>query len=1091
MKIVDDSLIDRDFWRLALGAGGCTRIPRWSAGPAGEAERIVEVPAGLPREDVLLAVHVRVLAALSGESVVTTGYAGPGSAEPLPLRVAAGDGSWDELIGAATLARDEALRHNGFSPARLREEYGLPYESVLDLGGAGGGPLGEQVLRTTVTGDRLVLRYRTDVVDDAFAERIGGYYLNALRQAASRTEGTLLGEEELRYQLDVLAGAERELPGRRFHELFEEQARQRPDALAAACGERRWTYAELNSRANRIAWTLIGRGLRAEDVVAVISERGLDWMAAVIGVLKAGGVYLPVEPHFPEDRVRDMLERSSCGFTLTDRPGSSITFDEAYAEAWRQDDPGIPVRADQAAYIFFTSGSTGVPKGAVCEQAGMLNHLYAKIDDLEIGPGRTVAQTAPQCFDISLWQLLAAPMVGGSTLIVEQDVILDARRFTRLLAERRVEVVQLVPSYLEAVLAFLDEEPLDLPCLRFLSVTGEAVKQELLARWFARFPGVRVLNAYGLTETHDDTNHELLDRAPSAGGVPLGAPIAGARVYVVDEAGWPVPLGSPGEIAFSGRCVARCYVGDEERTALAFTEDPHRPGTRLYRSGDHGYWRGDGKLAFLGRRDAQVKIRGHRVELGEVENRLLRVPGVRDGAVIVSGSQLLAFYTADRPIAEDELRSGLAAALPAYMVPARFHALAELPLTGNGKTDRKQLAALAPSSGVTVPPETDTERRVAALWARALGLPEDGVGRTDDFYALGGTSLSAIRFLAGLSHVVSVRELAERPVLADFAAFLDGDDQQLPGLSLDPAKPPVLHVPEGDPGWLRAHRDELAAVVARHGSVLVRGLGSLDLAGMRVAADALLDEVVFEREAFAPRDVHGGGVYSATRWPADQPLCMHHELSYTSAPPRLLLLGCVTAPASGGATALADGAAVLDGLPGELVERFESQGWVLTRYYSDEVGLSWQEAFRTQDRAEVERHCAANGITFTWRDGDALATSQHRPAVVTHPFCDRRIWFNQIAFLNAWTMAPEVRQYLVDVYGADRLPFDTRYGDGEPIGKEEVDLINKVYEASTLREPWHEGDLMIIDNVRMAHSREPYRGAREILVAMGNPVALP
>lgn len=344
---------------------------------------------------------------------------------------------------------------------------------------------------------------------------------------------------------------------------------------------------------------------------------------------------------------------------------------DAYAEGHPDGDLAIPVSADQLAYIYFTSGSTGEPKGAMCEHAGFVNHVLAKVEDLGIGERDVVAQTAPQCFDISLWQLLAATLVGGRTLLIGQDTILDVPRFVDTVVRGRVNVLQVVPSYLEAVLAELGQRPRELADLRCVSVTGEAVKRELVQRWFATAPGIRLANAYGLTETSDDTNHEVMDRVPDGDRVPLGLPVRNVRVYVVDENLVPVPLGAPGEIVFSGVCVGRGYVNDPERTAAAFMADPHRPGERLYRSGDVGRWRPDGRLEFLGRRDTQVKIRGFRVEIGEIENALLRVDGVRDGAVVVvRGTQLAAFCAGTEPVGADAVRERLAVSLPSYMVPA-------------------------------------------------------------------------------------------------------------------------------------------------------------------------------------------------------------------------------------------------------------------------------------------------------------------------------------------------------------------------------------------------------------------------------------
>ena len=532
----------------------------------------------------------------------------------------------------------------------------------------------------------------------------------------------------------------------------------------------------------------------------MVTERNLDWMAAVLAVLKAGGAYLPIEPHFPAERIATTLSRAGCTLVLTERgsttsldqaldvvPGvQRVLIDAAYQEDHPERNPGVAVAADQLAYIYFTSGSTGEPKGAMCEHAGMLNHVFAKIDDLAIGEGHVVAQIAPQCFDISLWQLVSALLVGGRTLLVEQDVVLDAQRFVDRIVEGRVAVLQVVPSYLEVVLSYLEQHPRALPDLRYVSATGEALKRELVERWFAAEPGISLVNAYGLTETSDDTNHEVMDRVPDRDRVPLGRPVNNVRVYVVDEHLNPVPLGAPGEIVFSGVCVGRGYINDPQRTGLAFLPDPHRAGERLYRSGDHGRWLPEGKLEFLGRRDTQVKISGFRIEIGEIENALLRVTGVRDGAVVVAGREgqgkrLIAFYSAGQPLEAELLRDRLAEVLPEYMVPSAFHWREQLPLTANSKIDRKALSALAAELVVDeghAPPRTPTEQRLVAAWAAVLGIPPEQVGRHDSFFDLGGTSLSAVKLAIALDRLVSLKDITRSPVLADLATVVDGRSER-------------------------------------------------------------------------------------------------------------------------------------------------------------------------------------------------------------------------------------------------------------------------------------------------------------------------
>jgi alpha-ketoglutarate-dependent taurine dioxygenase len=295
----------------------------------------------------------------------------------------------------------------------------------------------------------------------------------------------------------------------------------------------------------------------------------------------------------------------------------------------------------------------------------------------------------------------------------------------------------------------------------------------------------------------------------------------------------------------------------------------------------------------------------------------------------------------------------------------------------------------------------------------------------------------------------------------------------------------------GDPqAWAAEHRDALRAAVAERGSLRVRGLGLSDPTEVAAVFGTLADGPMTEREAFAARQTYSDGVYSSATWPQNQPMCMHHELSYRLEFPGLMLFACLGEPSEGGATAVADAEAVLSALPADLVERFEREGWLLTRSYNDEIGASVAEAFGTDDRGAVESYCRANAIDFEWQADGGLRTRQLRSAVVDHPRTGRRCWFNQIAFLNEWTMAPEVREFLVDVYGADGLPFNTRFGGGDPVGDDVVQLLNDVYEANTVREPWQAGDLLLVDNVRFAHSREPFEGPREVLVGMADPVRL-
>ncbi|MFD1523356.1 AMP-binding protein, partial [Pseudonocardia yunnanensis] len=397
---------DREFWRGVIAAGGFTAIPRWPADMAAtiaeheapiaddlvEALRRAAEDLATPISSLLLAAHAKVLATLSGEREVVTGYVATATGRPVPCRLTTDHASWLALVREARHTESGLLAHRGFPVDDLRKELGLsgaPFETVFDPAGAGGDLDEDTVLWVGVARQAgrwaLRLRYRTDVLDADYAARVAGYHLTALGLIvadpdAEHARQSLLSAEEARYQLEELVGARRELPPYRFHELFEQRVQAHPDAVAAVHGEREWTYRELNARANRLGRALLARGLRREDVVAVVTERNLDWMAAVLAVFKAGGAYLPIEPHFPADRIATTISRAECRLVLTE-PGSTTTLDKAveslpgvqtvfvdtaYAEDHAEGDLGVAVTPDQLAYIYFTSGSTGQPKGAMC-----------------------------------------------------------------------------------------------------------------------------------------------------------------------------------------------------------------------------------------------------------------------------------------------------------------------------------------------------------------------------------------------------------------------------------------------------------------------------------------------------------------------------------------------------------------------------------------------------------------------------------------------------------------------------------------------------------------------------------------------------
>jgi amino acid adenylation domain-containing protein len=679
--------------------------------------------------------------------------------------------------------------------------------SAVDVHGTAPPEAADLLVRLDAVGGEVSVSYEVSQVSHTAAERVLGYLVYALSAAVTAPTDPvdlagMLGAEEQRRALEQLCGPQVQNGPDGFVPALRARVAAHPDRPAVHYRAHRLTYAELDQASERAARHLRGHGVAPGQPVAVVTDRHLDWVVAMLGVLKAGAVYLPVRPDFPAARVADQLTRAECAVALTDASGARLMeaivgqgrwqgtvlpvgqlCDPAPAEGGLAAPALDPPALDQPAYVYFTSGSTGRPKGAVCAHDGMINHLWAKVDDHRLGPEDVVTQTASQCFDISLWQVCAPLLVGGQTVIVDIDTQLDVAAFAALLARHRVTTAQFVPSYLEVLLSHLESGAVRPPKLRSVSVTGEALKADLVRRWFAVAPQVPLLNAYGATEVSDDTMHEVLHAPPVRDlvVVTVGRPLRNVRVYVMDGRQRLMPEGARGEVVFAGVCVGRGYLNDPERTAEAFYPDPYVPGERLYRSGDLGRWLPEGRVEFLGRRDEQVKIRGLRVEIGEIEAALLRLPEVAAAAVVAvgegNGARLVGFYVAEEELASIDLHDLLSARLPNYMVPAHHFRLSELPLNENGKTDKVRLSQLAEElvSGRQVfePPATEAEQRLATLWAEVLGMAAGRVGRHDDFFLLGGTSLSAIHLLMRLEHQLSVTDVLTHALLKDQAALLD------------------------------------------------------------------------------------------------------------------------------------------------------------------------------------------------------------------------------------------------------------------------------------------------------------------------------
>ena len=663
---------------------------------------------------------------------------------------------------------------------------------------------------------QLEITYAAQLFDGETVGRVLDYFqtaLESLAENAGRSIAALpaLPAAESRRLLAEWNETAADFPLREcFHEHFERQAQQTPDRVAVSHEGTSLTYGELNGRANRLARVLARLGVGPDVLVALLAERGVEFLTAVLGIFKAGGAYLPLDPLHPPQRLRQVLGQSGATLALASdalaavleevvEGGASGSVRRALrvTELICEEEDGSNLRVsaapDNLAYVIYTSGSTGTPKGVMVEHRGMLNHLFAKIKDLSLDGRDVVAQTASQCFDISVWQFLAALVVGGRVRVYGDEVAHHPARLLDRVDAESVTVLETVPSLMRFVLDEVGRRGAARPrlaALRWMIPTGEALPPELCRAWLGHYPAVPLLNAYGPTECSDDVSHHPINIPPADDEVtvPIGRPVANMRLYVLDAAGRPVPVKVTGELCVGGVGVGRGYLGDPARTAEVFVPDSFsgEAGARLYRTGDLARFLPDGRIEFLGRRDQQVKLRGFRIELGEIESALRRHEAVRSCAVVAreeaDGDKRLVAYVVARPGREltgAALRAFVEQELPAYMIPAAFVLLDELPLTPNGKLDRKALPApeqgTPPPADSYVEPATPTEQAIAAIWGAVLKT--ERVGARDDFFARGGHSLLALQVLARMHSAFGVevapRSMFDRPTVADLAAEVE------------------------------------------------------------------------------------------------------------------------------------------------------------------------------------------------------------------------------------------------------------------------------------------------------------------------------
>jgi amino acid adenylation domain-containing protein/non-ribosomal peptide synthase protein (TIGR01720 family) len=686
-----------------------------------------------------------------------------------------------------------------------------------------------------------VLEYNTDLFDRSTVELMADQLLTVLGAVAAEpdrpvAELPLVDPDTTRLLLHTWNDTGLAVPAVTFPELFADRARRTPEATALVCGAARLTCAELDAAANRFARHLVRRGVGTEDVVAVSMPRCAEAVVAILGILRAGAVYLPVDPELPPARVAAMLADAGPVLVVDRLP--ELDGDAAAPTPLR------PLRTDSAAYIIYTSGSTGRPKGVVVEHRQLANLYHGHLATVLAGQSRLrFAHTAAFSFDTS-WEGLLFMAAGHELHLVDDATRMDPAALVDYVADERIDFLDLTPAYARHLLrAGLLTSDRHRP--RMLMVGGEAIDATLWRELMAAGADTAAYNYYGPTECTVDALAGRIDGGPAP---VVGGPLPNVRAYVLDDRLRPAPLGVPGELYLAGAQVARGYLGRPGLTAGRFLADPFGPaGTRMYRTGDRARWRPAGTLEFLGRTDEQVKVRGFRIELGEIETALRESPGVADAAVVahdeLGHSRLVAYVT---PAAAGEpaaLRAWLRDRLPEYMLPSAFVVLDDLPRTTGGKVDRRALPAPGPAATQsTVEPGTTAERELARVWAEVLGV--DRVGPTDNFFALGGDSILSIEVVArarqaGLrltaKDVFRYQTMGELAAAAVAAVPADAARSLVTSAPLTPIQAWLLETegpasrytmsvlvdlaPDIDPAALEA---ALAAVVARHDALRLR-----------------------------------------------------------------------------------------------------------------------------------------------------------------------------------------------------------------------------------------------------------------------------
>ncbi|MFD9723256.1 amino acid adenylation domain-containing protein [Streptomyces sp. NPDC059072] len=825
-----------EFWRQRLAGITPLELPTDRQRPvvrsAGTQTYDIDVPLGLAKavrdmaarhgatpHEVFVAAVKALLTRYSGQDDIAVGTLSPRNGHTVVLRGRVESGaSFAELVAQVRETVRDAFEHDGVSLAHLvdvlapqQDTSVTPFVQAmvvvredgdalpaafdpLDLSLEFAGPAERPTVR---------IRFSTALFDESTIARLAGHLGVLLAGAAEDPRRTvsalpMLTDGEFDRIVREWNATGRQVPTGTFPELFAAHAASRPDAVAVIDEHGSVTYRELDERANRLAHHLRGLGAGRDVLVGLCVERGAPMAVGLLGIMKAGAAYLPLDVDYPADRLAYMLQDSGVRLVVTqkglgDRLPSTdavlVGVDEEPTQAdghpYPSTAPDVEMSPQDLAYVIYTSGSTGRPKGVLVSHAGIGNLAAVQTEHFDVTPDSRILQFASASFDAAFWEMCMGLVTGATLVMGSKDAMLPGEPLAAYAVEHGVTHATLTP----ATVAVLPEGR-GLPADATLVVAGEASTGDLVARWSA---GRRMVNAYGPTETTVCATMS----APLSGGAvpPIGAPIANTQVYVLDDALHPVPAGVRGELYIAGAGLARGYHGRAGLTAERFVANPFgEPGRRMYRTGDVARWTADGVLEYLGRADDQVKVRGFRIELGEIESALVRHPDLAQAVVVTHNTNLLAYVSplgAARPTAE-EIKTHLAATLPDYMVPSAIVVLDTLPLTPNGKVDRKALpdpATAQERAAGRIAPRNAIEETIAGVWSEVLEI--EGFGVDDDFFALGGNSILSVRAVARMRKALGIklspRVLFDTPTVAALAASVataeQGGDAPIPAVS--------------------------------------------------------------------------------------------------------------------------------------------------------------------------------------------------------------------------------------------------------------------------------------------------------------------